>query len=100
MKKSIAILAAALSLTVAAVAVADLPEKVYENEALGNVTFHHETHLAQGLQCGDCHPGTFDQDPSTSMANHETCGTCHTQDGRAFPTAGEGAVCTNCHKKE
>lgn len=81
-----------------ALAVAPGKTVVFEDGAMGKVTFDGKTHADAGLKCMDCHPKIFPMKAGTTeiKAPHDggACFTCHTgKEGEPSKS------CTNCHKK-
>lgn len=103
MKKSLALVIAAASLAVAAVAYAQsFPEDiVYQNGLVGNTTFSHASHAGMyGIGCQDCHkPDGFAYQRGASDINMtdmnagKNCGECHIEGGMATPAD----QCSHCH---
>lgn len=63
------------------------------------ITFSHQKHLAQGVQCQLCHGSVLDSLDARdhNIPGHLTCGICHRMD---LPNAGEmfpKSACTTCH---
>jgi len=104
MKKSAIFLLAIvfmMSFIVPAVAVGPDKELVYEDGAMGKVTFTGKTHADAGLKCGDCHPAIFAMKKGTAkvtMPEHSSgkfCNSCHNGQ-KAFDIKGN---CNKCHVK-
>ncbi len=72
---------------------------VFENAAMGNVTFSGQVHADKGLKCSDCHTKVFPMKKTAltmaAMREGKECGYCH-NGTKAFSVKGN---CTNCHKK-
>ncbi|MBF0328421.1 MAG: cytochrome c3 family protein [Nitrospirae bacterium] len=75
----------------------------YEVKHIGNVTFHHDTHVeTMGFSCTECHPSIFEsreKHKSLRMSHKRqatSCGACH-NGKKAFDLS---ANCYVCHKKE
>jgi c(7)-type cytochrome triheme protein len=90
-----------VSVALAGTALAVPPGKtlVFENAAMGNVTFSGQVHADKGFKCSDCHTKVFPMKKTdltmAAMREGKECGHCH--DGtKAFSVKGN---CTNCHKK-
>jgi len=103
MKKILLSLVALTGLAFAASAVAQSGggDIVFENAAVGNITFSHDFHTGKGLACTDCHTDPFtmskgaDKITMADINAGKFCGKCHKDGGKAFaPTD-----CTKCHKK-
>jgi c(7)-type cytochrome triheme protein len=104
MKRSLMfVLAAVLMLSFIGSVFAVGPGKdiVFEDGAMGKVTFSGDVHAKAGLKCGDCHPGLFQMKKGAdkiTMADHSNgkyCNTCHNGQ-KAFDIKGN---CAKCHKK-
>jgi len=104
MKKSAIFLLAIvfmMSFIAAAIAVGPDKELVYDDGAMGKITFKGQTHADAGLKCPDCHPGVFAMkkgEAKMTMAEHSSgkfCNTCHNGQ-KAFDTKGN---CAKCHVK-
>lgn len=75
---------------------------IYEVKHIGNVTFHHDTHVeTMGFNCTECHPFIFEtkeKHKSLKMSHKrqaQSCGACH--DGKqAFDLKSN---CYVCHVK-
>ncbi|MCP4873694.1 MAG: hypothetical protein GY898_33830 [Proteobacteria bacterium] len=72
--------------------------EVYPEQSLP-ITFNHERHLTQGLQCVTCHADAVTSESPQDLLtpNHEVCSLCHLVQA---PNAAElfpKAACTTCH---
>lgn len=82
------------------------PEKLVFETKMGNVTFPHAEHIKRvGGDCTVCHDKLFKQSTAAPLgfkkgmhkpaeANKTSCGACHHEGGKAFPTKGN---CKRCH---
>lgn len=72
---------------------------VFENAAMGNVTFSGQVHADKGFKCSDCHTQIFPMKKTSltmaAMRDGKECGHCH-NGTKAFSVNGN---CTKCHKK-
>lgn len=75
---------------------------VFPSKNLGDVTFRHETHAADGkFQCDDCHPTIFSdsgergKQTMAQMRAKKGCGVCH-NGKNAFDVRDN---CQVCHRK-
>lgn len=76
---------------------------VYEVKHIGNVTYHHDTHVeTMGFNCTECHPFIFEtkeKHKSLQMSHRRqavSCGVCH-NGKNAFDLK---TNCYVCHIKE
>jgi c(7)-type cytochrome triheme protein len=101
MKIKVLLLSFIVALAFVATAFAVPPGKtvVFENAAMGNVTFSGQVHADKGFKCNDCHTKIFPMKKTTltmaAMREGKECGTCHNGE-KAFSVK---ANCTKCHKK-
>jgi c(7)-type cytochrome triheme protein len=92
-----------VSVAFAGTALAVPPGKtlVFENAAMGNVTFSGQVHADKGFKCSDCHTKIFPMKKTAltmaEMSAGKECGTCHNGE-KAFKTS-DPANCGKCHKK-
>ncbi|MDP2158787.1 MAG: cytochrome c3 family protein [Nitrospirota bacterium] len=89
----------AASVTFAVVGGGDI---VYKVKHTGDVTFSHDSHIAErGYKCEDCHPSIFAMKKETKkrkmsdLRAKKACGVCH-NGKNAFDV---GSNCYICHKK-
>lgn len=77
------------------------------NLSPGKVTFDHNTHIAKGQKCTNCHGkdrpfktkiGTSPDITMKAINEGKACGTCH--NGKDSFSAKDKANCNKCHKKE
>lgn len=104
MKKSLVLfllIVFTLSFSIAVFAVGPGKELVFQDGAMGKITFSGTVHANAGLKCMDCHPKIFEMKKGTAkitMADHSNgkyCNTCHNGQ-KAFDIKGN---CNKCHKK-
>jgi len=99
---------AAIALQAAGADAKKPPEQLVFKTKMGNVTFHHAEHIKRvDGKCAVCHDKLFKQDATAPLgfkkgmhkpaeASKTSCGACHHQGGKAFPTKGN---CKKCHVK-
>jgi len=105
MLKNIILFCIAFSLIFAPVVLARIGggDITYEVKHIGNVTFHHDTHVeTMGFTCTECHPFIFEtkEKHKTLRMSHRrqamSCGHCH-NGKQAFDLK---TNCYVCHLKE